>query len=85
MNSTMRFLRTISSCALGEYHPSLTMASTPIIKCLARRKHLKYSSCLYNSPNDTLEEAEGRMLALYTQRAEIKDGMSILEVRPLAL
>ena len=43
-------------------------------------KHLKYSSCLYNSPRDTLEEAEGRMLALYTQRAQLKDGMSILEL-----
>ena len=43
-------------------------------------KHLKYSSCLYNSPNEPLEVAEERMLALYTQRAQIEDGMSILEL-----
>ncbi|GAX73802.1 hypothetical protein CEUSTIGMA_g1253.t1 [Chlamydomonas eustigma] len=43
-------------------------------------KNLKYSSCLYKSPQDTLEQAEENMLALYCQRGDLKDGQSILEL-----
>eukprot|EP00195_Chlamydomonas_chlamydogama_P012777 CAMPEP_0202892108 /NCGR_PEP_ID=MMETSP1392-20130828/1933_1 /ASSEMBLY_ACC=CAM_ASM_000868 /TAXON_ID=225041 /ORGANISM="Chlamydomonas chlamydogama, Strain SAG 11-48b" /LENGTH=354 /DNA_ID=CAMNT_0049575989 /DNA_START=138 /DNA_END=1202 /DNA_ORIENTATION=+ len=43
-------------------------------------KHLKYSSCLYNSPRDTLSEAEANMLGLYVQRAELVDGQDVLEL-----
>mmetsp|Transcript_7143 Transcript_7143/g.12310 ORF Transcript_7143/g.12310 Transcript_7143/m.12310 type:complete len:358 (+) Transcript_7143:63-1136(+) len=43
-------------------------------------KHLKYSSCLYKNPTDTLSEAEANMLALYCQRAELVDGQDILEL-----
>jgi cyclopropane-fatty-acyl-phospholipid synthase len=41
---------------------------------------LKYSSCLYQSPDETLAQAEENMLALSCQRAQVEDGMSILEL-----
>jgi cyclopropane-fatty-acyl-phospholipid synthase len=43
-------------------------------------KHLKYSSCYYVNPADTLEEAEANMLALTAERAQLKDGDRILEL-----
>lgn len=48
------------------------------LKCLGPR--LKYSSCYYPAGNETLAEAEEAMLKLYEQRAEIQDGMNILEL-----
>ena len=42
--------------------------------------HLKYSSCYYLHPADTLEQAEARMLALTAERARLKDGDRILEL-----
>ncbi|MEP7246851.1 MAG: class I SAM-dependent methyltransferase, partial [Gammaproteobacteria bacterium] len=42
--------------------------------------NLKYSSCYYESPNETLEAAEERMLALTCQRARLTDGEDILEL-----
>lgn len=41
---------------------------------------LKYSCCLYESPSTTLAEAERAMLALTCQRADLADGMQILEL-----
>jgi len=41
---------------------------------------LKYSACLFENPRSTLAEAEDAMLALSVERAQIKDGMSILEL-----
>jgi cyclopropane-fatty-acyl-phospholipid synthase len=46
--------------------------------CLGRR--LKYSSAYYPTGNETLDEAEEAMLALYGQRAELEDGQDILEL-----
>jgi len=46
--------------------------------CLGKR--LKYSCAYYPTKDTTLDEAEEHMLALYCQRAEIKDGMSILDL-----
>lgn len=43
-------------------------------------KALKYSSSYYNSPSDSLDEAEKNMLNLYCERAELKDGQKILEL-----
>ncbi|KAI9221665.1 S-adenosyl-L-methionine-dependent methyltransferase [Blastocladiella britannica] len=42
--------------------------------------HLKYSCCLYPTGNETLAEAERAMLELYCERAELVDGMSIVEL-----
>jgi len=43
-------------------------------------RHLKYSSCLYETSTSTLDEAERAMLELYCVRAELTDGMSILDL-----
>lgn len=46
--------------------------------CLGRR--LKYSSCYYPTGQETLDEAEDAMLALYGERAGLADGQDILEL-----
>jgi cyclopropane-fatty-acyl-phospholipid synthase len=46
--------------------------------CLGKR--LKYSSCLYPTGRETLDEAEEHMLRLYVERAAIVDGQEILEL-----
>ena len=40
----------------------------------------KYSCAFYNSPNETLNQAEENALAITIERAELKDGMQILEL-----
>lgn len=46
--------------------------------CMGR--HMKYSSCLFTTGNETLDEAEAAMLALTCERAELADGQEILEI-----
>lgn len=46
--------------------------------CLGKR--LKYSSCYYPTGNESLDQAEEAMLALYLERGEFRDGMDILEL-----
>lgn len=46
--------------------------------CLGKR--LKYSSCLYPTGSETLDEAEDAMLQLYGERAGLTDGQAILEL-----
>jgi len=46
--------------------------------CLGRR--LKYSGCFYPQGNESLDEAEEHMLALYVERARITAAQSILEL-----
>lgn len=41
---------------------------------------MKYSACLYPKGSETLGEAEVAMLRAYVDRAELKDGMSILDL-----
>jgi cyclopropane-fatty-acyl-phospholipid synthase len=43
-------------------------------------RHLKYSSCYYRNPSDSLDEAEAAMLALTAERARLQDGERILEL-----
>ena len=43
-------------------------------------KHLKYSSCYYRDPGETLDQAEANMLALTAKRARLRDGDRILEL-----
>ena len=43
-------------------------------------KHLKYSTGIYSDKHVNLDEAEENMLQLTTLRAEIKDGMNILDL-----
>jgi cyclopropane-fatty-acyl-phospholipid synthase len=46
--------------------------------CLGPRK--KYSSGLWPSPTTTFEESEVHMLELYCERAQLQDGMSIVDL-----
>ena len=46
--------------------------------CLGR--NLKYSACLYATGQETLDQAEDAMLALYAERAQLADGQHILEL-----
>jgi len=46
--------------------------------CLGKR--LKYSGCFYPRGDESLDQAEDAMLALYGERAELADGQSILEL-----
>jgi cyclopropane-fatty-acyl-phospholipid synthase len=48
------------------------------LRCLGKR--LKYSGCLYPTGNETLDQAEEAMLALYVERARLADGQDILEL-----
>ncbi|KAF2114927.1 cyclopropane-fatty-acyl-phospholipid synthase-like protein [Lophiotrema nucula] len=41
---------------------------------------MKYSACLYEKGGETLAQAEMAMLALYVERAGLKDGMKILDL-----
>lgn len=41
---------------------------------------MKYSACLYEKGGETLAQAEIAMLRIYVERAELKDGMSILDL-----
>ena len=52
---------------------------TGVLKaCLGPR--MKYSSCLYPTGVETLGQAEVEMLDLYVSRAQLSDGMSILDL-----
>ena len=46
--------------------------------CLGPR--MKYSCCLYPTGTETLGQAEIAMLELYVERAELEDGMRILDL-----
>jgi cyclopropane-fatty-acyl-phospholipid synthase len=46
--------------------------------CLGKR--LKYSCCFYPGGDESLDQAEEAMLALYGERAELTDGQRILEL-----
>src|SRR5689334_490566 len=46
--------------------------------CLGKR--LKYSSCFFPRGDETLDSAEERMLELYAERAELADGLDVLEL-----
>ncbi len=41
---------------------------------------LKYSCCWYETGRETLAQAEEAMLAIYAERAQLKDGMRILDL-----
>ncbi|XP_031487321.1 (S)-coclaurine N-methyltransferase-like [Nymphaea colorata] len=43
-------------------------------------ENMKYSSCYFRNNSDTLEEAERAMLDIYCERADIKDGQTILDI-----
>ena len=66
----------IETDAANEQHYEVPPAFFKL--CLGKR--LKYSSSYYPTGTESLDEAEERMLALYGERAELADGMDILEL-----
>lgn len=46
--------------------------------CLGPR--MKYSACLYPTGGETLGQAEVEMLDTYVEKAELKDGLAILDL-----
>ncbi len=42
--------------------------------------HMKYSACLFERENTSLDDAEAAMLALYAERAELVDGQQVLDL-----
>jgi cyclopropane-fatty-acyl-phospholipid synthase len=66
----------IETAAANEQHYELPTRFFQL--CLGKR--LKYSSCFYETGNETLDEAEEAMLALYCARAKLEDGQDILEL-----
>lgn len=66
----------IETDAANEQHYEVPPAFFKL--CLGRR--LKYSSCYYPDGTESLDQAEEKMLALYGERAELADGMDILEL-----
>ncbi|GFR50780.1 hypothetical protein Agub_g13045 [Astrephomene gubernaculifera] len=66
----------VNTCEANEQHYEIP---TPYyLLCLGN--HLKYSSCLYLSPRDTLAQAEFNMLDMYCQRAQLAPGQRVLEL-----
>ncbi|KZT21388.1 S-adenosyl-L-methionine-dependent methyltransferase [Neolentinus lepideus HHB14362 ss-1] len=49
-----------------------------ILSCLG--PYAKYSSCLYPTGKETLEEAEVLMLESYCEKAQVKDGQDVLDL-----
>ena len=49
-----------------------------LVACLGPR--MKYSSCLYPEGGETLAQAEEEMLRSYMEKAELEDGMEILDL-----
>ena len=66
----------IETAAANEQHYELPTRFFQL--CLGKR--LKYSSCFYETGNESLDQAEEAMLALYCARAQLEDGQDILEL-----
>lgn len=49
-----------------------------ILSCLG--EYAKYSSCLYPTGKETLDEAEVAMMESYCCKAKLRDGMDILDL-----
>eukprot|EP00475_Leptophrys_vorax_P009328 TRINITY_DN16188_c0_g1_i1.p1 TRINITY_DN16188_c0_g1~~TRINITY_DN16188_c0_g1_i1.p1 ORF type:complete len:356 (-),score=25.85 TRINITY_DN16188_c0_g1_i1:101-1168(-) len=66
----------LSTAAANEQHYEVP---TELFRlCLGKR--LKYSCCYFPTPTSTLDEAEEATLALYCERAQLKDGQAVLEL-----
>lgn len=66
----------IETAAANEQH--YEVGTGVLAACLGPR--MKYSCCLYPKGNETLAEAEIAMLDSYIEKADLKDGQSILDL-----
>lgn len=62
--------------AYSEQHYEVSTAF--IMSCLG--PHMKYSSCLFPTGKETLEEAEVLMFEDYCKKAKLEDGMDVLDL-----
>lgn len=74
----LRTMPTIAICTDEANEQHYEVPSEFYTMCLGPRK--KYSSGLWPMPKTTFEESEVHMLELYCQRAELQDGMSIVDL-----
>ena len=66
----------IETAAANEQHYEV---GTGVLQaCLGPR--MKYSSCLYPKGSETLAQAEIAMLETYLEKAQLRDGQSILDL-----
>ena len=83
LSNKMRFVKALRSRpiaihtdAANEQHYEV---GTGVLQaCLGPR--MKYSSCLYPKGSETLGQAEMEMLDLYVDRANLQDGMRVLDL-----
>jgi cation-transporting P-type ATPase 13A2 len=66
----------IETAAANEQH--YEVGTGVLAACLGPR--MKYSCCFYPKGGETLAQAEIAMLETYVIKAELKDGMSILDL-----
>ena len=66
----------VETAAANDQHYEVPSAFFKIV--LGRQ--LKYSCCLFERGNETLDEAEEAMLALMVKRADIRDGMRVMDL-----
>lgn len=66
----------IETAAANEQH--YEVGTGVLAACLGSR--MKYSCCLYPKGTETLDEAEIAMLDSYIEKAQLKDGQSILDL-----
>lgn len=66
----------IETAAANEQH--YEVGTGVLAACLGPR--MKYSCCLYPQGNESLAQAEIDMLDSYIKKADLKDGMSILDL-----
>jgi cation-transporting ATPase 13A2 len=66
----------IETAAANDQH--YEVGTGVLAACLGPR--MKYSCCLYPNGGETLAQAEYAMLESYVEKAELKDGMRILDL-----
>lgn len=70
--------RPIAECTAAANEQHYELPSAFFQHVLGRR--MKYSSCYYPNGDESLDEGEEKMLALYVERARLFDGQDILEL-----
>jgi cyclopropane-fatty-acyl-phospholipid synthase len=83
MNEKMKFIKEISNMEIAIAQDDANDQHYEVsheFHKLVLGKYLKYSSGYWVSNKTTLDQSEIMMLGLYCERAEIKDGMRILDL-----
>jgi cyclopropane fatty-acyl-phospholipid synthase-like methyltransferase len=78
MSSTMRSVVSVTSVRICQLRANFKVPTEFIVSTLG--PYAKYSSCLYPTGKETIEQAEILMLESYCEKAQLKDGMDILDL-----